>query len=50
MIVDYGFFVVDATMQIVEKDEHCGCQLVCGQLLNSDFELRIIFLDFKVQY
>ena len=35
-------------MQIVEKDLHCGCQLVCCRLLN--FELRIIFVDSKVQY
>ena len=50
MIVDYGLFNVESTMQIVEKDIHCGCKLVCCRLLNSDFELRIIFVDSKVQY
>ena len=37
-------------MRIVEKDIHCGCHLVCCRLLNLDFELRIIFVDSKVQY
>ena len=46
----HGFFFVDSTKQFVEKDIHCGCQLVCCQLLNSDFELSIIFVDSEVQY
>ena len=47
MIVDC--FSVNSTMQIVDKDIHCGCHLVCCRLLNSDFELRMIFVDSKVQ-
>ena len=40
MIVDYGLCIVDSTMQIVEKDIHCGGQLVVCQLLNSDFGVK----------
>ena len=40
MIVDYGLCIVDSTMQIVDKDMHCGGQLVGCQLLNSDFGIK----------
>ena len=39
-------FFVDSTMHIVVKDGHFGCQFICCRLLNSDFELRMIFVGF----